>query len=202
MIAIRDGQFDNPLNVRREGHDTAEAMMADVPQALHSIPRPMVEIATALHFQVIPVHVADLEKFHGCSDESRIYIGCAHRPWEQRFTIGHELGHAFLWTEPKEWECNAYAEAVLLPPDDVIDTVSTLVQNPLNLKAWAVQEHESRLVSRLAQRYGVGYNALISALGNYGWIEDVPPWSARLHGNQVFEAYFQQFRSLCRETQP
>lgn len=159
----------------------------------------MVAIAEALHFEVIPIHIADLPKFHGCSNESRIYVGSTHRPWEQRFTIGHELGHAFLWTDSKEWECNAYAEALLLPPDDVNETVATLVQNPPSLKAWAVLECEDRLVSRLAHRYGVGYNALISALGNYGWIEDVPPWSARLHGDQVFEAYFLEFRSLCRE---
>ncbi|AUW92689.1 hypothetical protein BXT84_00890 [Sulfobacillus thermotolerans] len=196
MVAIPDGYMNDLLNIRREVHDTADAMMADVPRTLHSVPRPMIAIAEALHYEVVSIIVTDVNNFHGCSNGSRIYIDISHQPWERRFTIGHELGHRCLWVGHKEWECNAYAEAVLLPRNDVRQVLGEWVGHPLSLKAWAVREHEEGLVTRLTKRYGVGYNALISALGNYGYIVDVPPWSARLNGDRVFEEYFQYFRAL------
>lgn len=53
-------------------------------------------------------------------------------------------------------------------------------------------------VSILTDHREVGYNALVSAIANYGLVQGVEPWAARLSGDQIFEEYFQHFRALQR----
>ncbi len=64
---------------------------------------------------------------------------------------------------PAEWECNALAEALLIPSDDVRSMTAQIAENPLPLQEWDRRELSDGAITRLAQRYGVGYNALISA---------------------------------------
>jgi hypothetical protein len=110
--------------------------------------------------------------------------------------VGHKLGHAYLWAGHAEWECNALAEALLIPSDDVRSTTAQITESPLPLQEWARRELGDGAMTRLVQRYGVGYNALISALGNYGCIQDVRPGTARLTGDALFETYRQYYQAL------
>jgi len=187
---------DEPLDIRREVHDTAAEMLASVPPELHKFPRPIYDIAQALHFEIveIDVPVGEMAKFHGCNRSGRIYVNARDKVWVKRFTIGHELGHA--WNIDSEWECNAFAEAVLMPAEDVATFLTNRIDQPLTLFEWAWHELSERIVTQLVRRYRVGYNAMISALGNYGWIADVKPGTARLQGDKLFEDYLEWFQWL------
>ena len=190
-----DGNSD--LNSRHEVHLVAAAVLDDVPPDLQwPLPRPIDQIAHHLGFGIRYVTVPDPIAFHGCLHNQQIYVSRNAAPWLRRFTIGHELGHAYLWAGHAEWECNAFAEALLIPSDDVRSTTAQITESPLPLQEWARRELTDGAVTRLVQRYGVGYNALISALGNYGCIRDVLPGTARLTGDALFETYLQYYQAL------
>ncbi|MCY0880353.1 MAG: ImmA/IrrE family metallo-endopeptidase, partial [Firmicutes bacterium] len=98
----------------------------------------------------------------------------------QRFTVAHELGHYFydtvhandtrLWVE--EMEANAFAAALLVPPDDL-----RRLAHPRTLSRWAVDDHDNGRVQRLAARYGVSVAVVVQSLVDAGMVRGVQPWT-------------------------
>lgn len=186
------------LTARKEIHEVANAVMDKVPRNLQQFPRPIVLIAQALGYTIHYVPRRTANQFHGCIHERTIYLGTSAKLYQQRFTIGHELGHGELWDGAKEWECSAFAEALLIPRYELLTLVAINIGHPLTLKQWAQQEQEQGIVSSLTARFEVGYNALISALANYGLVRGIDPWAGRLEGDRLYETYQRYYRQCSR----
>jgi Zn-dependent peptidase ImmA (M78 family) len=110
-----------------------------------------------------------------------IGINSSHSRRRQRFTIAHELGHLMLHqqdlivdralnhrnristlgVDPAEMEANAFAAALIMPADLVLQYVNNAANNP----ALATRE---RLVSYLAQEFDVSAEAMSYRLINLG----------------------------------
>jgi hypothetical protein len=190
--------FGGTLDVREEIHDTVGVVLDDVPLTLHAVPRPVDRIAQSLGYHIHVVSDEELDKYHGWLANEIIYVGAGDKPWQRRFTIAHELGHAMLWSGADEWECSAFAEALLIPRSDLVAVVHHGWAGPMTLCDWAEAECIMAAVTVLVRRYAIGYNAMIRALGNYGLILDVPPWRARFAGDDLFAAYRAHYERIRR----
>jgi len=186
--------------VREEICDTTTELMSEAMirggAHLGQFPRPIQAIAVVLGSQV---HQAPEPLLHGnqglCTATTILVPDTDGRHWVQRFTVAHELGHQQLGASAQEWECDAFAGSILIPVEDVqrelerrrLCLTATLAQ-------WARYEILNGLITRFVRRYGVGYNAMIRALADYGWVVGVAPWTSVIHGDRLYEEYEHYYR--------
>lgn len=123
-------------------------------------------------------------------DDKRTVIGVnsAHAVVRQRFTIAHELGHLQLHKgqslhvdrvrvnfrdvnsstarDREEISANAFAAALLMPPDRVVETVAQYLQKMPGITG-------DQLIGSMSDRFRVSHQAMEYRLKNLGFIS---PW--------------------------
>jgi len=167
--------------IRREIYDTTTALITEAiargGSRLGQVPRPIDAIASVFGLQVYPAPEILLHGNHGLCTETTILIPDTDgRDWVKRFTIAHELGHQRLGPMAEEWECDAFAGSILIPMEDLQRELDRRqLSFAATLARWARYEVLNGLITRFVRRYGVGYNAMIRALADYGWVVGVAP---------------------------
>ncbi len=183
---------------RCEVHETATELINEAAvrggPAILKMPRPIGRIAKVLGSQVHRAPNDLLRGNKGLCTETAILIGSTDPAWVERFTIAHELGHQWLGRTAEEWECNAFAGSILIPSEDVHNELARHHLAAAPLDRWAECERHAGILTRLVRRYWVGYDAMIRALADYGWIVGVDPWTSIAYGDRLFKAYAQYWR--------
>ncbi len=186
--------------VRQEIYDETKELMAEAilqgGARLGYIPRPIDTIASVLGSPVCRAPEALLHGNQGLCTATMILVPDTDgRNWVKRFTIAHELGHQRLGHAAEEWECDAFAGSILIPMDDVQRELGHRNLNrTATLARWARYESDTDLITHLVRRYGVGYNAMIRALADYGWVVGVAPWTSVVYGDHLYEEYEYYYR--------
>ena len=200
-MKIVDGQDLRQLaEVRKEIYDMTSELMRDAilsgGSRLGQCPRPIQAIASMMGSYVCRAPEQLLHGNHGLCTATTILIPDTDgRHWVQRFTIAHELGHQQLGASALEWECDAFAGSILIPLDDVHRELEHRHLNQAaTLSRWAYYETGIGLITHLVRRYGVGYNAMIRALADYGWVIGVDPWTSVVHRDRLYEEYEHYYR--------
>jgi Zn-dependent peptidase ImmA (M78 family) len=140
-----------------------------------SVPVDPVAIARELGLEVFDVHLADSELSgmlaRDAGQTARIYLNKAQHEHRRRFTCAHEIGHyvkrtidggedAFEYvdrrdhlsergTDPEERWANAFAAALLMPADYVIENFGALGHTGLAHKLGVSLEAMGHRISRL-----------------------------------------------------
>lgn len=186
--------------VRKEIYDFTNELMSDVVLRggahFGQCPRPIEAIVAMMGSHVFRAPGRLLHGNHGLCTASTIVIPDTDgRHWVQRFTVAHELGHQQLGSSAMEWECDAFAGSILIPSDDLRDQMNQRqVHHACRLTRWADYENENGLITCYVRRYGVGYNAMIRALADYGWVVGIAPWTSVVHGDRLYEEYEYYYR--------
>ncbi len=199
---MKSNLIDIPGMTQRlqEIHDTTNALIDEAiargGQSMGQVPRPIDAIASILGSHV---HRAPETLLHGnkglCTETAIVVPDTDGRHWVQRFTVAHELGHQWLGPTAEEWECNAFAGSILIPSEDVHRELDRRHLNQAaTLSRWAYYETCTGVITHLVRRYGVGYNAMIRALADYGWVVNVAPWTSACHGDRLYEEYEHYYR--------
>lgn len=122
------------------------------------------------------------------SEESFIFINEGHSINRKRFTIAHELGHYLLHSDkqdeahidrgftinfrsplsskavnPKEIEANAFAAALLMPEELIIEEIQKKIKDGIDLV-------ESIELKEIAKKFEVSEQALCFRLGKLGYL--------------------------------
>ncbi|CAG7650333.1 hypothetical protein PAESOLCIP111_06054 [Paenibacillus solanacearum] len=159
---------------------------------IHEVPIPVEEIAKNLniHVQYQPFEGELSGLLFRNEDESEVIIGVnsSHSVNRQRFTIAHELGHFLLHKgnemhvdrgfklnfrdensskaiNPEEVEANAFAAALLMPKQFLIEAVQEKLDGEIDLL-----NNESKQFTEIAEQFKVSQQALFIRLGKIGVI--------------------------------
>jgi Zn-dependent peptidase ImmA (M78 family) len=173
--------------MRRPKRSTAEERAAALLEAhgIDTIPVPVYQLVQAIDAQVVRQRMGPDVSGMTYREGSRAVIGLnsAHHPRRQRFTAAHEIGHIVLHpgrpvtidstirvnfrdavsslaTDTEEVEANAFAAALLMPPQHVVAQVERLLVG-------GVRSRE-KLVTELAARFDVSPEAMGYRLINLG----------------------------------
>lgn len=191
--------------IRHDAHDAADAFLDGLAKhdaGLKRFPRPIDVIAAkcGLEVALVSKDVCDLE--HGCSALRTIVVASDQKPWQRRLTVGHEIAHYELnlmvvGDAVVEQECTAFAAGLLMPMEDVIASVASLVgRDQRTPEEWAEEEHRTRVMTDLVRHYGVGYKALLVAMGDYGLVTGVEPWHAVWQARDLMDTYYDRWNLL------
>jgi len=170
---------------RRDAATFAQDLIRRLPRLYQQIPRDPIAIAAYWNIQVVlrDLHIDGILLQTVNQGGGHILVTRRVSTIRQRFTVAHELGHYFhdtthavedvgsgQWLD--EREADAFAGALLIPFDDLIQQVAP--SRPL--AAWFTLEQHTQVISKLARRYAVSHHTLLQYLVDAGLVEDLIPW--------------------------
>ena len=190
--------------IRHDAHEAAEELverLAATDARLRKFPRPVGDIARVCGLDVA-ASPKDIDLDHSCIAYRTILVTTDRKSWQQRISIGHEIAHHYLdlrvvGNSVVEQECTAFAAGLLMPRHEVTGMMELLVGvGTRTPEEWADEEYRGGVMTRGVKHFGVGYKALLVAMGDYGLVTGVEPWHAVWRAREMMDAYYDRWNAL------
>ena len=190
--------------IRQDAHEAAEEVverLAATNARLRRFPRPVGDIARACGLDVA-ASPKNIDLDHSCIAYKTILVATDRKSWQRRLSIGHELAHHELdllvvGNSVVEQECTAFAAGLLLPKQEVTGMMAMLAgEGPRTVEEWAEAEYQWSVMTKGVKYFGVGYKALLVAMGDYGLVKSVEPWHAVWRARDMMDRYYVRWNAL------
>lgn len=190
--------------IRQDAHEAAEELverLAATDALLRKFPRPVGDIARVCGLDVAP-SPKDIDLDHSCIAYRTILVTTDRKSWQRRLSIGHEIAHHYLdlrvvGNSVVEQECTAFAAGLLMPKQEVTGMMAMLAgDGQRNPEEWAEAEYRWGVMTRGVKYFGVGYKALLVAMGDYGLVTGVEPWHAVWRAREMMDSYYDRWNAL------
>ena len=190
--------------IRQDAHEAAEELverLAATDARLRKFPRPVGDIARVCGLGVA-ASPKNIDLDHSCIAYRTILVTTDRKSWQRRLSIGHEIAHHYLdlrvvGNSVVEQECTAFAAGLLMPKNELTGMMEFLVGPGLRTpEEWAEEEYRSGIMTRGVKHFGVGYKALLVAMGDYGLVTGVEPWHAIWRAREMMNTYYGRWNAL------